>query len=184
MKKWVIILLAVFGVLMLLSLYPLLYLIALNKVIIEDVVISRLIFEKEGLVLEGTLLFHNPGIVSVIIDRIEYAFLLNNTGEELGTGTIAGTTIPAGGTAELPFKKIVDWQPSLDTALELLKAKKVILTTKGTVQAKFLGMRFSSPFVMHLDVKAHLLQYVQQQAKQFGHGLQQGLGQLMELLVP
>ncbi|MBI1969464.1 LEA type 2 family protein [Candidatus Woesearchaeota archaeon] len=166
----------------LISLYPILYLTALNNVAIENAIISKLGFGQEGLTLEGTLEFSNPGLVDVMLDKIEYQFILNNTKEQLGSGEIQGIFIPAKGNAELPFKKVIEWKPGIDDAVELLKAKKVILTIQGTVSAKFLGKIFTSPFVMHLDVKAHLQHYVQQQMEELGQGLQQGLEGLRGLL--
>ena len=183
MKKWIIaIIILTIVFLLLLSIYPILYLTALNNVAIENVVISKLSFGQQGLTLEGTLEFSNPGLVDVTLDKIAYQFILNNTKEQLGSGEIQGTLIPAKGNAELPFKKVIDWKPGIDDAVALLKAKKVILTIQGTASAKFLGRTFSSPFTMHINVNAYLQQYVQQQMRELGQGLQQGLEGLRGLL--
>lgn len=144
------------------AVYPAMYLASLNMVEVEDVQFLELTIDEQGIAFRGTVVLDNPGLVAVTVDQIRYRIILENTGEELGRGTIDGSGITAGDEAELPFTNVLDWRPNMATAQDLLKNRVLLIRIEGDASAKFLGMTFTKPFQFTLDIHPYLEEYVQE----------------------
>lgn len=157
-----LIILGVIGALILLTIYPVLYLYSLNSVTAYDVNFYNVKFNEQGMQLEGNFVLQNDGPVAVRIDSITYTITLENTREKIGDGSISGGEIPAKGTAELAFSQQFSWKPSIDTAKALMRDEDgVTVVVAGEAKAKFLGMTFTKPFSFSYDITQFLQQYVQ-----------------------
>lgn len=148
-------------IVLLLCVYPALYIYSLSTVDIKDFQLTDVKLGKEGITFSGTLTLVNNGFVGVTIDRFDYAVIFEPTKENLGTGTMQGMAIATGSTASTQLSHTVRY-PSLDDLAKLLQSKEANMNIDGKATAVFLFIPLSTDFHITFDVKQYLEQYVKQ----------------------
>jgi hypothetical protein len=92
---------------------------------------NRLQFE-----VEGSLELYNPSAIPLTIREVTYTATIY--GEEVFSGTIAGTSIEAGEASPTSFIHTIDWVPEEETIKEILAGEDVIMVIETEASASYL----------------------------------------------
>ena len=135
MKKTIILIIFI----IVLSLFPLYQLYALNNVALQNTKIESFTMNRYlQFEIQGTAELYNPSLIPITINNIYYSGSIKD--QEVFEGTMTGMTIRAGEAVQFPFAEEIDWVPDQETVVEILQGKNVtlIINTKTHVSYLYL----------------------------------------------
>jgi len=125
--------------LIILALFPLYQLHALNGIEMQSFAITKVSLNKNlQFFVEGSGELYNPSLIPVTIKEIRYEAYVNN--EQMMNGTISGKTIPAQSAESFIFSQQIDWVPDIDTALQITAGKNVTMTIQTEADVSYLSI--------------------------------------------
>jgi len=162
-KWWVIVLMVLVLAILVVGTYAGLYVNALSKVELREVVIEDVgAVSVQGFDLKGHLDLYNGGLVKVKIHSITYDVTLDANGEQLTEGTIVGKELPSKETTRFDIINFVDWKPTSQIALNLITPRDTYATINGVVyvsRSDYIDIRI--PFTQQIDLEPYIKQFIQ-----------------------
>jgi LEA14-like dessication related protein len=129
--------LIVIAVIILLLVFPLYQLYALNSTTIQNFQIhhiemnNRLQFE-----VEGSFDVYNPSFISITVKEVTYSATIDN--EEVFVGTLQPGTITSKTATEQTFIHTIDWVPDEATVQDILNDEDIILVIETDAKGSYL----------------------------------------------
>ena len=159
MNKWILV--SIVSVLILL--FPLYQLYALNNVGISSYEINNIAMDKTLLfTVQGKIFVTNPSLISVTIREVPYVGYID--GQEVFSGSLDGQHIAAGTTAAFAFDQEIDWVPDTATALAVLNGKNITVTIHVEPQVAYLSFfTLHSEKEISFSISDMIKPYIQQQ---------------------
>jgi hypothetical protein len=112
--------------------------------------------DSDSFTLTGNIYMDNPSRMTIPVHSVKYELILNDTGEVISEGRLAGFRLKSGDT-EVPFEQEIIWVPSGKLILEMILKEHVYANVRGVIaiEVPFLEpqeLRFSKD----IDLKEHL----------------------------
>ena len=150
-------------VLLLLAIFPLYQLYALNNTKVQSFMIEKVSMDKSLLfVIDGEIVVANPSAIPVTIKQIDYTGIIEN--EAVFNGTLKGQTVPAGGNVSFQFSQEIDWVPDSDTAVAIVSGKSITLTIHVKPQASYLYLfTLTGKKEINIEISKLLKPYIEKQ---------------------
>jgi LEA14-like dessication related protein len=147
----------------------------LEKVSIEKFDLSEIKdISLDSFTLDGNIFLKNPSTLSVPIKSIDYQFILEETGEIIGTGETSSFFLEKEKTTPVYFEQKINWIPAGQAALETITKDSVYMLVKGNIYIDLPKVKeYAIPFEKKVDIKPYTDQFlsnyvseeVQKQAK-------------------
>jgi hypothetical protein len=109
----------------------------------------------DGVTVAFTVELVNPGVVPATIRSGEYRIVFPETGEEIGSGTIASVTVPARSRANVTGETRTTWKPGVAVAARALAGGEATATVTGTVRTGG-PIGIDVPFETEVDLAEYL----------------------------
>ncbi len=133
MKKLII----AISIIILLLIFPIYQLYALNAVSVQNFQIQRMMLNNHlQFEVEGSLELYNPSTIPITIKEIMYTATIDN--EEVFNGTIAATTIASMASYPITFKHTINWIPNEETLQNILAGEDVTMVIETRASSAYL----------------------------------------------
>ncbi len=139
-----------------------------GKIHISQVSIKEIDFDEKGFSVKADIKVENPTMFNVKIDSIAYRMYLEKTGETLVEGGQEDIDVRAYMGTTILLDEKVDWKPTIDTALNLVKDKEVNIVVEGIALSSWWVFEKKTKFKFEYDIKPFIEQFVEEKTKSFG----------------
>jgi len=137
----------------LVAILVILYLHSVFSVKLENVGVNNVEdISLRGFTLNGFVELANNGFLPVKIKRVDYQLLMEKSNLILTNGTINSINLPARKLTNIPLTSKINWLPTGEFALDLLRGKAVFGVLKGQVVFAF----FKLPFENRVNLTSEL----------------------------
>jgi len=169
MKKLVLWILAIFGILFLLLIGTVIagvyYSKDIDKIKVEKFEITQFkSISKNSFNLTAKVYLNNPSRLSIPIKSIKYTIYLNETGEEIANGETPPFKIESGKVNIITINNKIKLDKVIKTLPKLILKDNVPATVKLNITIDYPIIRNKPiPFEFEIDVKEYLLQFAKEQ---------------------
>lgn len=165
MKKLVIWILAILGILFLLLIGTVLagvyFLKDIDKVKVEKFEVTEIkSFSQDSVKVNGNIYLNNPSRLSIPVKSITFKIYLNETGKEISSGKLPPFKIESNKLNKIPFQYDIKFDETIDLIPKLLLKDKVPALVKINLTIDYPILRNNPiPFELEIDIKQYLMDY-------------------------